>query len=230
LQQLLKDIYIEKNTFMIDAFDRFAAKLSNFKNNNGCNLFTISGCEPGVGTTTVAINTSIALAMGKRRVLLVDSDMRKHSINKRLNQNILLGLSDYLMDMADYNNTALSTNIEYLDYMPCGGMLENPVMLLSSYTFDDFILFIKKHYEYVVFDSPTLNATVDAGILASKTDGIILVAGYKRTRTDQIRAAKKELGQLNANIIGVLFNNIPKSKYKRYVKYYNHYKNGHEKE
>jgi len=224
MQKILIDVYKDINSLVTDAYDRFAAKITIIKETKGENLFTISGCEPGVGTTTIAINTAVSLAAAKRKVLLVDADMRKRPQTKRLNTDLKYGLSDYLMDTVGFDDAECSTNIEHLTYISCGSKLDNPVMLLSSAKFDDFLAFVRSKYDYIIFDSPTLNATVDAGILASKTSGVVLVAGYMRTRTNQIRAAKKELEQLNANIIGIILNNIPRNKFKRYVEHYNHFK------
>ena len=229
MQQIQIDLYENQNVFVTDAYDRFAAKLSMTKKTSGENLFTISGCSPGVGTTTIAINTAISLALAKRKVLLVDADMRKNSYIKRLNLGLQYGLSDYLMEAASYDDVVCTTNFEYLEYISCGSKLNNPVMLLNSPKFDEFLAFANENYDYVIFDSPTLNATVDAGVLASKTFGVILVAGYMQTRTNQISAAKKELDQLNANIMGIILNNIHKKRYKRYVEYYNHFSKAEKK-
>jgi len=218
-----KDLYLDGNKFMTDAYDRLAAKLSVMKNNGGNSLFTMTGCEPGVGTTATAISTAVSLAMAKHSVLLVDADMRKPSSQKRLNQNVRYGLSDFLTDDIDFQDATGHTNFEYLDYMSCGNKLDNPVMLINSAVFDEFLDYLKSSYDYVVFDTPSLNATVDAGVIASKTSGVVLVAGYLQTRTSQINAAKKELVQLNANILGIILNNIPKSKYKRFVGFYDYF-------
>lgn len=223
MQQIHIELYRDANVFVTDAYDRLISKIPVLKETKGYKLFTISGCEPSVGTTTIAINIATSLAISKRSTLLVDTDIRKGHRGKRLNEGVECGLSDYLLGKVELSEALCKTNFEHMHYISCGKAIENPVMLLNSKQFEVFIDKISSQYEYVIFDSPTLNATVDAGIIAAKTSGVILVAAYMQTRMAQIRSAKRELEQLEANIIGVLLNNVPKNRYKRYVENYDYF-------
>ena len=223
MQRIHIDLYRDSNVFVTDAYDRLISKIPVMKETKGYKLFTISGCAPEVGTTTIAINIATSLALSGRATLLVDADIRKGLAAKRLNQDLECGMSDYLLGKVECSDAICSTNIEKLSYLACGKENGNPVMLFNSAQFDSFIEMVSSMYDYVIFDSPTLNAAVDAGIIAEKTSGVILVAGYMQTKMAQIRAAKQELEQLNANIIGILLNNVPRKKYKRYVGNYDYF-------
>jgi len=226
MQQIYIDLYRDANPFVTDAYDRVISKIPIMKAQQGYKLFTLSGCEPGVGTTTIAINIAASLAAAGWNTLLVDADIRKGPQAKRLNQGLTRGLSDYLTGRSEFSEIVCGTTCEYLNYIACGERTESPSTLFNSVQFDRFIEHITEEYDYAIFDSPTQNAAVDAGIIARKTSGVILVAGYMQTRMAQIRAARRELARLNANVIGIMLNRVPRTKYQRYVGNYDYFARG----
>jgi len=217
------DVYSHDNVVFNDAYDRLISKLPMMKDTKGYNVFTISGCEPGVGATAISINISVSLANSNWKTLLVDADMRKSHSMKRLSSDADIGLSDFLSGKASFDDVICLTNIDNLHFMSSGEFSENPVTLLNSERFQEVIRLIGEQYAYVIFDSPALNTTVDASIIAPKTSGVVLVAEYKKTRISKIRSAKEELSQGGANVIGIVLNNVAKKDYKRYVENYDYF-------
>lgn len=223
MQTVNIDFYRDPNPVVNDAYDRLMAKIPLIKAKTGSNLFTISGCEPGVGATTIAISISVSLSSSNWRTLLVDSDIRKDPHTKRLSQGIRCGLADYLMQQADLADIVCSTNIDKLHYISCGTLTENPVTLLNSSCLDKFIEEVASKYDYVIFDSPSLNATVDAAIIASKASGAILVAGHLQTKKGKVQSAVQEIERTGASVLGIVLNNIGRKEYKRYVENYDYF-------
>lgn len=217
-------------TAAMDAYNRLASKMMVQKEKEGIRSFSFSGCGPGVGTTTVAYNTAIAIANAGRKTLLVDGDLRKGLQQIHKTQKISTGLSDYLEKdsppfgqkrrriepegQADENSRLVrKTNVDSLDYIPCGKLSRDPAALFHSDVFDAFLADVVAHYDFVLFDVPSLNSAAEAEALARKTGTLILVAGYMRTQKKEIVAAKEEIRRLQVNLTGILLNAVPLKKY-----------------
>lgn len=223
-QTIHLDLYRHKNPIVNDAYDRLVAGIHLQKRNNGYSSFTITGCEPGAGATTIAISLAVSMALSGWKTLLIDTDMKKSSSYKRLNQEIKLGLSHYFAGEASLESIICDTNHANLHYIASGELNANAVELLCSQSFDVFLSRVKERYDIAIFDTPSLNAAVDAGILSSKTDAVILVARHDKTKVTQVRAAKRELDNVGANLLGIILNHVSKPEYKRFLKNYDYFK------
>ncbi len=217
------NFYREKNPILNDAYDRLISRIPILKKERGNQLFTVTGCEPGVGTTTIAISMAVSMANAGWKTLLVDADVRKLLNKKRLSEESLLGLSDYLSGHEKLEDVISTTNIENMHYVASGTPSENPVALLNSQYLDVFADYTKQHYDFVFFDSPSLNTTIDAAILAAKTSGAIIIAGYHKTKKSTIEVALRELDQTGANLIGIVLNSVSKKDYRRHIGNYDYF-------
>jgi capsular exopolysaccharide synthesis family protein len=223
-QRVHLDLYRHKNSIVNDAYDRMVAGIHLQKKNSGYSTYTITGCEPGAGTTTIAISLAISLAISGWKTVLIDTDMKKGEVNKRLNQEIQYGLSDYLSYAVPMETIFCETNFTNLKYITCGPTRDNDVEMLCSNRFDQLMSHIKENFDMAIFDSPSLNASVDAGILAAKTDTVILVAEQNVTKISQIKAAKRELDNTGANLLGIVLNHVGRDEYKHYLKNYDYFR------
>lgn len=223
-QKIHLDLYRHKNSIVNDAYDRMVAGIHLHEKNSGYSTFAVTGCEPGAGATTIAISLAISMAISGRKTVLIDTDMKKGINNKRLNQDIEFGLSHYLVGTVPAETIICETNYENLHYMTSGQINNNAVEMLCSESFDKLISYIKKNYDIAIFDSPSLNAAVDTSILAARTDAVILVAEQNRTTKTQIRAAKRELDNVGANLLGIVLNHVDKNEYKSFLRHYDYFK------
>ncbi len=223
-QKVHLELYRHQNAIVNDAYDRMVAGIHLYKKNNGFCTLAVTGCEPGAGATTIAISLAISMAISGMKTVLIDMDMKKRSKYKRLNQEIEYGLSHFLTGIVPVESIFCETNYENLKYISCGTIQENAVELLCSKHFDYLLSHIKDNCDMAIFDSPSLNATVDAGILAAKTDAVILVAEQNRTKTTNIKAAKRELENVGANLLGIVLNQVERDEYKRFLKHYDYFK------
>ncbi len=223
MQRIEIDLYRHQNPIVNDAYDRLVAAIHLKQSKGELKTCAVSGCEPGAGTTTIAINLAVSMVETGRRTILVDTDMRKEQQNKRLNHNITTGLSDYLSGDAGFEDIVCKTNFDMLDYIACGNLSENPVVLLCSSRFEELLKRIGQEYDFAIFDSSSINASVDGSILASMTAATILVVKCNSTSTNQLKSAQRELQHVGANLAGVVLNRMEKDEYSRYLKSYNHY-------
>lgn len=218
----LHDLYQHNDTVLMDAFDRMVVSLHLLSKKNYYKLMVLCGSEPGVGTTTMAINLAIATAVSGWKTLLIDGDMRKAAENKRLSDNIELGLSDYLTLDIELNDILCDTNYNSLDYIACGNKVDNTVSCLCSNNVDKLISEIYEKYDFIFWDMPSVSASVDSQIIVAKADGVILVTAQNSSK-DQLLQANHILKKVDAKVIGVIGNRVDKVEYQSYARDYNYF-------
>lgn len=218
------DIYRNKDYKLNDAFDQAVMNLHIQREKKGYKSFAICGCEPGDGSTTVAINLAAGLAASGWSTVLVDGDMRKKSMFKRLNEETTVGLSNYLNEQVELDEIIYETTTEFLSYIPCGDLTNNPVRLLCSSKMDEVKSELMEKYDFVIFDMPAMNAAMDANVMAVKADACILVVASGETSKKGLNVAVHTLQEEEANLLGVIINKTDMDEYKRYRKNYDYFK------
>ncbi len=164
------------------------------------------------GKTTISINLAYSISQFDKKVILIDSDLRKPKIHKVFDLPNSSGLTTVLAENLDYKLFVQSINEEKLDVLTSGPIPPNPPELLGSNRMKLFIEKIKEDYDMVILDSPPAGMVTDAVILSTIVDGAILVCADGITEIDAIKATKAALDKVNANIIGVIMNKVPTKK------------------
>lgn len=218
------ELYQVKNTTVNDSFDNMVVEVHLKKQMHGYQSFLLSGSEPGVGTTTMAINLAIAMAEAGRKTIFLDIDMRKEQSYKRLNTEIQYGLAELLQENGLLEKAIYKTNQKMLDYIPAGKILENPVRLLCGSRMDEVLKELKESYEYIFIDMPSVHSAPDAKILAGKVDGGLIIAAQGQTLKPRLEEAVESLKGSGANILGVVLNRVERVEYKYYMKYFDYFK------
>ena len=207
----------------------------------------------GEGKSLVASNLATVMAQSGKRTLLVDCDLRRPKQHKLFERRKKPGLTDVVMlgvplesavhrvsltsgasnttpDAGDDEREALGVEHEAsspLDVLFAGTTPPSPVDFLNSKTFASFLDKVAGQYDCVVVDTPPVLVSADAAILASKVNGVVLVARMRVTDWRALGEAKKLLAQAGAHVLGVLANELRISRgygYNRYKYRYYHYR------
>lgn len=194
-------------------------------------LVTSSGASEG--KSTVASNLAVILSQGKRKVLLLDCDLRRPSIHKQFGISNRLGLSDLIRSQLDLpsviQTTASSSN---LSIITSGSLPPNPAEFLASERFNSILQSLSSHFDVVVLDTPPM-VVADVQILSSRVDGILFVIQPGVSHTGVVHTAMEDLSRINARVLGVVLNRIPRNRDQYYggYRYYSPYtiKNGIER-
>lgn len=167
----------------------------------------VTSSGPSEGKSTTSANLAIVFANSGKRVLLVDADMRKPTVAKTFSINNFQGLSTLLGSReVSIGSVVQSTEIPNLAIMPSGPKPPNPSELLASNRMLELIEEIKNQYDLVIFDMPPVVVVTDAQIIASKTDGTILVVRENVTKRASLLKAKHLLEIVDTSILGVVYN------------------------
>lgn len=176
----------------------------------------VTSANPGDGKSTVAGNLALTLAEGDAKVLLIDCDMRKPSVYKNFRISNSYGLSDILVKNKKVMEvTHIHNNVHILT---SGKRPPNPGEMLASNMMTEFLNEMKNHFDYVILDTPPVQAVADAQILSTKADGVLFVVRANSTKKNEVKDAISTLNKVNANIIGSVLNGVKVNKNK-----YNYY-------
>ena len=153
------------------------------------------------------IATEVALAMvhaGVRPVLLIDGNVHTPSIHKTFNVAVAPGLAQFLEGRVNLEEIIQCSGEVDLWVLPAGNPSTNPVSLFSSVLFSALLTEIKKQFRCVIVNSPPILDHAESVIIASRSDGVVMVlAAGARTRTD-LRKIKDELDGVKARLIGAV--------------------------
>lgn len=187
-------------------------------------LVTSAGPSEGKSTTVIALGSTMALA--GNRVLLVDTDFRRPRLHRTFGMKNEEGVTSVLLGEAKLEQVIRATDVVGLDILTCGPIPPNPSELLHTEGFLKLLDEMTARYDRVILDSPPVNVVTDATILSQITDGTILVIKASKTTRDAARRAARQLLDINANLLGVVLNDLDLSDegYYRQQKYYYYYK------
>jgi capsular exopolysaccharide synthesis family protein len=187
--------------------------------------FVISSPLPGEGKTTVALNLATVLAQAGESVLLIDADLRRPQIAKRLGLEGAVGLTTLLIGRAVQADTLQSTGQKNLTVMAAGSIPPNPSELLASAAMLQILEAAKNVFRYIIIDSSPLLPVTDAAILSRQTDGALVIVNAKKTTAPQLAAALESIDAAHGKTIGLVVNKIRRSrsgygsKYDYYYRY-----------
>lgn len=146
----------------------------------------IASALPGDGKSTIALNLAPTAAILGQKVLLVDSDMRRPQVAQRLNLNQKQGLSTVITNNS--NETEIDNYLQkpmpLVDFsvLPAGDLPPDPAKLLASQKMQHLVKDFERTFDLVVYDTPPVLGLADASLLASHTDGVILVVTLIKLR------------------------------------------------
>ena len=178
----------------------------------------VTSSEPGEGKSTTSGNLALCLAQGDKRVILIDCDLRKPSIHKKFKISNIVGLSDVIIGKEELS-TAVHRHNKNLLVLTSGKIPPNPSEMLSSKAMSKLLEGLKKEFDYIILDTPPVQAVTDSQILSTKADGTILVVRAERTKKEAVNNAVSLLKKVNANIIGTVLNGLSTDRNKYYYYY-----------
>lgn len=185
----------------------------------------VTSAMPKDGKTTIAISVAIILAQSGRRVLLIDTDMRKPRLHRAFKIPSGPGVTTVLAGEASIDEVVRPTDIPGVSLVQCGPLPPNPSELLHTRRFAEVVEETRSKFDSVIFDSPPLGAVTDPAIIATQVDGTILVVRSGTTTRNGVDAALRQLHSVSARIVGIVLNGVDltDSHYGSYYAYYRGY-------
>ena len=179
----------------------------------------ITSSGPAEGKSTTAANLAIVFAKSGQRVLLVDADMRKPTVDQTFHLPNVRGLSTVLSTNQSVLESCQPTFVDNLDVLTSGPKPPNPSELIDSKRMDQVKMELKQVYDFIIFDMPPVITVTDAQIMSSKVDGTLLVVRENETSKESIAKAKEALCLVQARVLGVVYNGATNNRDQGYYYY-----------
>ena len=209
---------VSKNTTDFDfnkAFNSLAAEIKYGKNNSKVKSIAITSSVSGEGSTIVAINLAIALS-NSNKTLLIDTNYNNNKTSEIFGINSNIGLKEVIFDHDKLEDVIVKKN-DNLHIISTGDVNVNTMSLLDSKVFDELLKELNKDYDYIIVDTPAVQASADTKLLLRKVDGSILVVKAESTKKDIIKSTINDINNLSSNLIGIACNFADRFRNKYYT-------------
>jgi succinoglycan biosynthesis transport protein ExoP len=186
-------------------------------------VILVTSSLPGEGKTTVSTNLAIALARLRRRVLLVDTDLRRPSIHRAMGLTSVSGLGTVLRKPAALDEVVVSCpDVPNLFVLPAApiNLSEDTEVLVSS--FKDLVERWRIQFDHIIIDTPPVLAMTDAVRMSVEADSVILVIRSGQIAKKEFLRAQDLLLRVNARLTGFVLNgeDLHSSQFQNYYGYY----------
>ncbi len=179
-----------------------------------CKKIAVTSAFSGEGKSYTAVNLAITIAQNsdKKRVLIIDMDMRASNVRTLMEKYIdhnassvsSNGLAEYLSGITEVPEIT-STSIKGLSVLFAGAESANPSSLIASNKFNELLKRLEEDYDYIIIDTPPVTYVSDALLLAEKVNGYIISTRTDYSTTTSVSKLKSKLDGVNARIFGFVY-------------------------
>ncbi|AWQ52084.1 TPA: polysaccharide biosynthesis tyrosine autokinase [Klebsiella pneumoniae] len=187
------------------------------------NVLMISGASPNAGKTFISSNLAAVISQSGKKVLLIDTDLRKGYLHRVFNVNNTAGLSDYLSGKLDVKTIISKSKDIGFDFISRGTTPPNPAELLMHPRFQDLVSWANENYDIVILDTPPILAVTDAAIIGNYAGTTLVVARFELNTAKEIAVSIKRFEQSGVHVKGCILNGIVKKASSYYGYGYSHY-------
>lgn len=192
----------------------------------------VTSAMPNEGKSTVTMDLVRSLTESGKRVLLIDTDMRKSVYVGRLRATAsdggeIYGLSHFLSGQKRLEDVLYGTEIPGMFMIFAGPSVPNPTEILEKNYFIELLKFANEHFNYILLDCAPIGAAIDAAVIAKHCDGAILVISQGMASSRMIQNVKKQLEVSGVRILGAVLNKVKMKKNSYENGYYGSYYGGY---
>jgi tyrosine-protein kinase Etk/Wzc len=198
----------QESTDWGDAFGSLRMNLLRIMGRRSIKTILISSAWPGEGKTTISANLARSFAHSGKRVILLDADLTHPQIHSKFGIEKHLGLTDILSRNVAWQKTSCTQ--DGVTMITGGSGIGGANGLLESDRMTDLLEQLRKKADIVIVDGPPL-FTLNAQILASKLGGVVLVIRQGQTKVDIARSVRDRLELMEAPLLGVVMNRVPRT-------------------
>ena len=172
-------------------------------------VVAVTSSQENEGKSSMSFELARSLASLEKKVAFLDCDIRTSVTRSRYKvTDKVRGLSEYLVGEAPIRDIVYKTQDPWLDLIFTGAVAPNPSELISNELFNQLISQLRDYYDYVIIDTPPINAVVDGVIACKQCDGTLLVVSAGTTERGSVIHAKRQLEFAGVKVLGVILNKI----------------------
>lgn len=166
-------------------------------------VLVVTSSVPSEGKTSVCLNLALMLAEAGRRVLIVESDLRRPRLGQILGLESEIGLTNVLINQVALDE-ALQRWGSKISVLTSGSIPPNPSELLESHQAGELISRLRPRFDHIIVDTTPLLPVTDAAVASALGDGVLMVVRNGKTTRDQAANAVRSLHAVNADVVGVV--------------------------
>jgi tyrosine-protein kinase Etk/Wzc len=172
------------------------------------NVVCITSSRPGAGKSFTSANLAAVLASSGKRVMLLDADLRRGTLQSYFGLARQPGLSDVLARGADVSRVVSRQAIKNVDVLPKGMPVPNPAELLMSDRMKALIDRFAAEYDVVVIDTPPVLAVTDSAVVGKFSGTTLLAIQHGAQPMPELMEVVQRLHAAGVSIKGALFTNV----------------------
>ncbi|MFH0754303.1 MAG: GNVR domain-containing protein [Candidatus Omnitrophota bacterium] len=217
--------FYEPRSSMAQSFKILRTNLLQLLKGGGHKVVLFTSSEQQEGKSTVIANIAISMAQLGKKTALIECNLRRPTLYKRLGlrrepgvTDVLLGkvtwkeamngATDIIAGGLDVDKVLKMPGLDNLRILTAGHSIDNISEVLNSKFFDAFIHELREEFDIVLIDCPPVLPVPDAVTMVSRVDGVLMIYKVGKTSKDMLRMAKSRLEQGNARILGIVLNQI----------------------
>lgn len=166
-------------------------------------VIAVTSARPNEGKTSIAISMAALNALGGRKSIILDLDLRKPELHRRMQSSAELGLVDYLTGKVTLPEVIRTDDASTVDYIIAGRRAANFAEVIRSNKLENLLVELRQQYEMVVLDTPPVLAVADTRLLARLADRTLLVVRWGQTAREVVRLALRQVSDAGADVAGI---------------------------
>jgi capsular exopolysaccharide synthesis family protein len=167
-------------------------------------IFAVTSYSKGEGKSTASANLAISFSKMEKRVLLIDSDLRRPNIHNIFKVDNHVGLSNVIGKMVTFEDAVKRDVLTNLDIMPSGTVPPNPSELMCSSSFISLVEKLQEEYDYIIFDTPPIGVVADALLLKDLIAGFVVVVRERSTTHGDLQKLIDSVKLADSKVLGLL--------------------------
>lgn len=213
-QRKQRDLYAHKfpQSLMAERCRGIRTSIAFVQGGDPASTIMITSPSSSEGKSSTAMNLALSFCQAGKSVLVIDADMRRPRLHQVFDTDPKrTGLSALLAGEAEIDDAVIPQPDgapESMSIMVCGDIPEDPAEKLDSHALRKLLLGLKERFDIVILDSPPILPVADPLILARQVDGVIMVSRCEQTRRGELQRAMGSLMQSDANMLGVVLNEV----------------------
>jgi capsular exopolysaccharide synthesis family protein len=191
-----------------EAYQNLRTALLFARKDEGGQVVLVTSTAPQEGKTTTLTNIAKLLASSGEKTIVIDCDLRRAQLHTWLGLEREPGFTDHFVGHVDVDALIRSTMVPNLFALTAGALPPNPPALLARRDLDTLLERLKRHFEWVLIDSPPLASVTDALLLARHADIALYVVQHNRVDKKVIKRTVASLRKVTPNLLGGIFNAV----------------------
>jgi tyrosine-protein kinase Etk/Wzc len=193
---------------VIEQFRQLRATLGFYGRTFSKKKIMITSSIPGEGKSFVSSNLAYSLATSRKKVALVDFDLRNPNTTKLFNLYQQKGMTEYLIEEIEPKDIVYTTGFSNLYLVPAGINVGDNTELLLNGKLEAFFAYLDKEFDYVIIDTPPLDLVSDAYLLSEYCDVTLLVMRHAHTPKTIVQRLSQSNKLKSLTKVGIVFNGV----------------------